>query len=405
MAEEEQFGLPQVESTTGRWLDAATMENAFGEPIERILDPTSWSSDGDLGALYERLDHEIAEAVRLENRVRPDLRRLVVRALRERPGAPPGAGVYQARPEEIERVHRGLLFTGAVEVCDGASQSYDTLPVTIAQIGVGLVSYHGDRGTWMQRLFRRDLRISGDDPVEQALTLLEARSRRGGFDQESTRDALTELSRRGIMTYAERAILTEKSTARWRMGHGQPAPYELLTGSGSMEFLRAALTLLRRLIVEHQRFVFVPSAPAERSLFTIGQALNPLEYAIIDTMEANWIRVVESGHHYTGAYHELAAQFVHDVGPQVVVGAYRASEAAPAQLFYAHVDHAGEAAMIAMADSTLQEHRGFPLLIDLADAVCRANFGTDVFQSAVQSAYAAAGEPHRYLAERQTRAR
>ena len=40
---------------------------------------------------------------------------------------------------------------------------------------------------------------------------------------------------------------------------------------------------------------------------------------------------------------------------------------APPQLFYAHEDHADIAALVALADSVLQEQRGFPLLIDLAD--------------------------------------
>ena len=90
------------------------------------------------------------------------------------------------------------------------------------------------------------------------------------------------------MTFAERLILTHKSNAPWRMGHGQPAPYELLTGSGSMEFLRAALDLLRQLILDQQKFVFVPSAPSDRRLLTIGHALRPLEFAIVDTMENDW---------------------------------------------------------------------------------------------------------------------
>ncbi|MGI8551654.1 MAG: hypothetical protein ACR2PL_12845 [Dehalococcoidia bacterium] len=388
-----------------RMLDAEVIERAFGEPIERILDPASWSTDPDLGGLYRRLDQEIADAVHLEGQVLPRVRELVLPALRKRAGAPPGGGVYQVSTDHLARIHRGLLFTGAVEACDGTSQSHDTLPLTIADLGVGLVGYRGDRGTWMQRLFRRDLRFSGDDPIEEALTLLDARTRRGGFEQDSTRDQLSEFSRRGIMTYAERAILTDRSNALWRMGHGQPAPLELLIHSNSVEFLRASLTILRRLILDLQKFVFVPSAPADRRLLTIGQALHPLEFAIVDTMEESWDRIVESGHHYTGIYHDLAADFVREVGPLVVVGVYRASAAAPAQAFYAHVDHAAEAALIAMADSTLQEHRGFPMLIDLADQICRVNFGTEVFNSAIQSAYAAAGEPTRYLAERRSRYR
>lgn len=385
-----------------RIVDAGELERAFGEPVERMLDVASWSTDADLGSLYRRLDVEIAEAVRLEEQVLPRVRAYVLPLLRSRESAPRGAGVYQVESAQVERVHRGLLFTGAVEACAGSGESYDTLPVTVSQLGVGLVSYRGDQGTWMQRLFRRDLRLSGDDPAEEAYSLLTARSRRDALDQESTRDALTNLSRRGLMTYAERLILTERSQAVWRMGQGQPAPFELLTGSGSMELLRAALDVLRRLILDHQTFVFVPRAPADRRLLTIGQALRPLEFAIVDSMETPWSRIVDSGHHYTGAYHDVVSAFVDEVGPQVIEGVYRASAVAPAQTFYAHIDHATEAALVAIADSTLQEHRGFPMLLDLAAALCRASVGAEAFSAAVQSAYAAAGEPARFLAERHT---
>ena len=56
-----------------------------------------------------------------------------------------------------------------------------------------------------------------------------------------------------------------------------------------------------------------------------------------------------------------------------------------------------------MADSMLQEHRGFPMLIDLADTVCSITFGMDTFVPSVQMAYTEAGQPFRYLGERETR--
>jgi hypothetical protein len=384
-------------------LDLDAIERAFGEPLAKILDPSSWTTDLGLGELYARLHAEVAGAVELEERTLPQIRHLVLPRLRERNGAPPGAGLYQATPEEIERIHRGLLFKGGVEACDGTRRAHETLPMTISELGIVLVSYQGDRGTWSQRLFRRDLRQAEPDLAEQALALLDARNRRGAMEQDARRDLLSELGQRGIMTYAERLVLTHHATAPWRMGHGQPAPYELLTGSGSMEFLDAALNLLRRLIAEHRRFVFVPSDPGNLRLLTIGQALRPLEFAIVETMEDAWDRIVSSGHHLSGAYHDRAAAFVRELGPQVVAGVYRASATAPAHIFYAHVDHAAEAALIALADSALQEHRGFPLLIDLADHLCSANFGGQAFEAAVQSAYSAAGQPLRHLAERQTR--
>jgi hypothetical protein len=89
--------------------------------------------------------------------------------------------------------------------------------------------------------------------------------------------------------------------------------------------------------------------------------------------------------------------------PKILVGVFRTSKEVPPQVFYAHADHVQEAALIAMADSILQAHRGFPMLIDLADHICTSTFGNDVFNSTVQSAYAQAGDPLRYLSERETR--
>jgi hypothetical protein len=68
-----------------------------------------------------------------------------------------------------------------------------------------------------------------------------------------------------------------------------------------------------------------------------------------------------------------------------------------------HEDLCAQAAAIAMADAALQEHRGFPLLLDVAHTVCRTNFGRDAFVGSIQAAYAARGRPMEYLSERETR--
>ncbi len=384
--------------------DADEFRTAFGEALARILDIDTWEPGENLAALYDRLSREIQEAVTQENRIKDAVRREIFPRLKTRPGAPPNAGLVQAKPEEVEMVHRNVLFNGLVEACDGTSAVHDTLPVTIAQIGLCLVSYKGGQGSWVQRLFRRDLRVGGSDPVREALDVLDRRQSRAGYDNDSPRDRLSSLARRGIMAYAERAVLLHKSEAPWRMGHGNPAAYELLTGSGMVELLESSLELLNSLIAEHKKFVFVPSGPAERTLLTIGNSLNPLEYAIVDDM-TGWMQRVAGGH-YRGDWSGVLPrfrQFIYDVGSQVVVGCYRASSLAPPQLFYAHVEHAHEAALIAIADSALQEHRGFPMLIDLADTICSRIFGADTFTASTQLAYVDAGEPFRYLTERQTR--
>lgn len=383
-------------------IGADTFSAAYGEPLDITLNIDSWQTGGDLEGLYERLEMEVLSAVEIENAQHETIQRDFFPRLRTRPGAPRGAGCYRAAASDLRRVHRSLLFNGAVEACDGTSVEHDTLPVTITQIGICLVSYQGDQGSWSQRLYRRDLRARTGNALDDLMALLDNRAKRGSTDADE-RGRLSELARRGIMTYAERAIQARKATKPWRMGHGNPAPYELLTGSGSMELLEKGMDAMRELVLNHRKILFVPSAPSDRRWLTLGQALYPLEFAILETITDRMLAVVNAGH-YSKQYREKAAAFCKEIGPQVVLGIYRASAAAPPYLFFAHIDHACEAALIAMADSVLQEHRGFPMLIDLADMICRTTFGNDIFNNAVQMAYAHAGEPFRFLNERQTRA-
>jgi hypothetical protein len=386
-------------------LSGSEYEAAFGESLSNTLDLETWRPGADLVEMYERLSREIVDAVKQETAIQKQIREEVFPRLSVRPGAPPGAGVYRATPRHLEEVHKKLLFNGGVEACDGTVAPYDTLPVTITQIGVCLVSYSGDQGSWVHRIYRRDLRSSGKNPVEETLDLLEKRRQRGAVDIDNSRDRLSSLAQRGIMAYAERAVLLDRSDAVWRMGHGNPTPYELVTGSGMKELLRAALRLMRRLIMDHQKFIFVPSTVSARELLTIGNALQPLEYAIVDTNQGNLERIA-AGHYRGDGWGTLSAEvqdFVRECGPKVVTGLYRASEFSPCQVFYAHVDHAHEAALIAMADSVLQEHRGFPMLIDLADGLCSTIFNAGSFSASIQLAYAEAREPFRYMSERKTR--
>lgn len=380
-------------------------EMATGEPLSTTLDLNTWHPGVDLGEMYARIEQEVAEAVRKENIYQKEIREKLFPYLRTREGAPPGAGVYKTDVSSLIKIHNQILFNGGVEACDGTVASHDTLPITITQIGVCLVSYRGDQGSWVHRVFRRDLRSETTrSPIDETIEMLERRSNRSAVGVDNPHDQISMLARRGIMAYAERAVLLDKSNAVWRMGHGSPAPYELLTGSGMPELIRSGIILMRRLIEGHKRFIFIPSSPKARELLTIGSALLPLEYAVVETLQKR-VKMVADGHFRGKWASELPSvkKFAEECGPQVVIGLFRASDLAPAQMFYAHKDFFHEAALIAMADSILQEHRGFPMLIDLADQLCSATFGTDVFSASTQLAYAAAGAPYRYMTERSTR--
>jgi len=263
----------------------------FGENLTDTLDLRTWQQGADLAGLNRRLQSEVTDAVAQERDAVAFIRREVFPRLAKQQDAPAQAGVYQATPDLIQRALRNSLFNGCVEACDGTVAEHDTLVLTVTQLGVCLVSYHGEQLTLSQRLFRRDLRIGvGRDPKERVRELLERRLGRSAIGVADPHDTLSELARRGIMGYAERAVLLEQSSAPWRLGHGSVAPYELLTGAGvmsgsSMPLLDATAKMLRALVLEHQQFIFVPSTIADRWLMTVGDALRPLEYAIVETAE------------------------------------------------------------------------------------------------------------------------
>ena len=392
---------------------AADFRQNFGEDLSEILDVSKWKLGGDLAQEYPRIEREVREAIAQEDETQRRIRSEVFPKLMD-PAAAPGCGVFAANMDILRLIHRGLLFNGGVEACDGTVQVHDTLPLTIYQIGVSLVSYAGNQGTWQQRLYRRDLRQRGEDPVEHVFQVLERRAQRSALNHGTPSDHLGQLARKAVMDCAERAVLLRHSEAVWRMGHGNPITYELLTGADILELMLAATGVMRELIEKFRKFVFVASEPREPLLLTIGQALPPLHYAFVGTLAERlegWFQqrrfttestsdLLWDGEPITPS--EWIPRFIERVASQVVVGLYRASVMAPAQIFYAHVDHAHFAAHIVLADSMFQEERGFPLLIDLAHHVCDSVFGGSL-RHMTEAAYAAAGAPWRYFSERTTR--
>jgi hypothetical protein len=394
------------------FIDAREFARISDEPVESILNLSTWSPDPDLGALIDRIEREVGEAVERENAAAANIRRMVFPLIgkNNRQDAPPDCGVYRVDPSDLKRIWSLALFNGGVEACDGTRKQVATLPLTITQLGVCLVSYRGDQQSFAHRIFQRDLRGVSGIGLDDVLTLLDQRARKDSGAGARSRDGqagASGLLMRGLMTYAERAVLTDVATAPWRIGHGQPAPYELLTGAGLfgggvMPLLRAASDVLRRLVLDHRRFVFVPSEIPDGRLLTIANALRPCEYAIVTTARQAMTQITNNGN-YRRESEDVAHALSRELGPEIAVGVYRASEGAPPQIFYSHVEHSHEAALIALADSLLQQHRGFPLLIGLADRLCQSAFGNDIFDGAVQSAFARAKAPYQYLGERTTR--
>jgi len=412
---------PSVELPASRIRHGNTADGfrrCFGETLTEVMNPDTWDDGISVVQAYARIEHEVAEAVAVETAMEGRVRAEVFPRIKDAAGAPPEAGHYtDVTADDIREVHQGLLFNGGAAACDGTVQTHDTLALSIYQIGVCLVSYAGNQGSWSTRLFRRDLRETHDDPVGDMMALLERRTERAGLNQPDRRDGLSELARRAMMSYAETRVLTQEAKARWRIGHGSPAPYQLLAGAGNPDVMIESVKVMRELIGGYKRFAFVSSEAGERELLTLGQALRPLEYLIVQTLDERIDRFLGDLTFSTNVTvdadsddddirlspEKWVARFRDEIASQVLVGVYRASALAPPQVFYCHREQYPIAARLLIADSVLLPGRGFPMLIDLADKACQSVYGGGSLKEMAEAAYARAGSGLRYGSERQNR--
>jgi len=364
-------------------------KKAYGEDFSRTIDLDTWRLGENLAELYPLIESELIKAKKDEEKNHKIFRETIFPRIKELQHVTQ-AGLHVLDSEAvIEKVHNGLLFNGGVTACGSVSSVYDSVPISITQIGICLVNYHGQQGSYSHRLFRRDLRFKGDDPVKEAFDLIE--KRKGDDISGDKSSKLSTLAIRGIKTFAERAILLEKSESSWLLGSGSPTPYELMTGfwASRSEMKNKSIDLMKRMVVDHKRFVYVQDSSRNPQLWTLGNALMPYEYLVIDTLKDDLVRRVALGG-TRGEFRESYEKFAEDVGSKIAIGVYRISRQSPPHIFYCHVDHVQTAAVIAMADSALQMHLGSPMLLDLANNLCQASFGKNEFIATIEQAHAKA---------------
>lgn len=354
-------------------------KKSYGEEFTDALNIDTWQIDRNLARLYAKIERELFDAKHSEMERHQTIRDQLFPVIKERMEVP-HAGLHEASLELIEKMHKGFLFNGAVTACGSFSMTYDSLPISITQMGICLVNYQGEHGSYSHQLFRRDLKFTHSDPVKDAVGLIERR-------RTDDRTKLNNLAMWSIKAYAERAILLEKSEAKWLLGHGLPAPNELMMGfwANQEEVKDKTLSMLQQMISEHKRFVYVQPGTLSPELWAFGNALKPFEYLVIDTMEDKMVQMVNAGHtrlHIRRAYEEFARY----AGSQIVYGVYRVSKLAPPQIFYCHIEHIRTGALIAMADSALQLHAGTPMLLDLAGNLCRNAFGKNDLMTSIDQA-------------------
>lgn len=353
----------------------------YGEDYMDAINIETWKVDRNLAKLYSQIEQELFDAKRSELASHEAIRKDAFPLIRDS-ALVPHAGLHSdTTPELIEKMHKGFLFNGAVTACGSVSVMYDSLPISITQMGICLVNYQGQHGSYSHQLFRRDLKFDRSSTFEEAKELIERR-------RNDDKNKLNGLAMRSIRAYAERAILLDKSDAKWLFGYGFPAPYELMMGfwANRQEVKEKSINLLNRLVTDHKRFVYVQACTQHPELWAFGNALNPFEYLVVGTMEDKMIQMVDSGNTRPEIKKDYD-EFARIAGAQIAVGVYKVSKHAPPQVFYCHIDHIQTAALIAMADSALQLHSGIPMLLDLAENLCKSAFGKNDFMASIDQAY------------------
>jgi hypothetical protein len=382
-----------------------SFDDALRQTVEGALNINTWTSGARMGELEERLHREVDIAMKNESEMAPRVLKTLQKTLEYALDTSKESGIFHVTPEQIFATYRNVLFNGLTEACDGTRVTYDTLPITVIQIGLCMTSYldDGNPTSIGHRMYRHDILRKNGDPDEDVRAFIEQRSRHRS-QEDGGSVGLPDMLVRAIMEYGERALLAEKSTKLWRMGHGVPMPYEMITGSGQRRMITASLEMLPKLLAEHKRFIFVPSDTTDKEIKTIANALRPLQYALL--MNTKYVMNRYLRESYRGRYRELRPrleEFRDEVASKVLIGVYKVSAFSPGNIFYCHEDYAHEAALIAMADSALQEHRGFPNLIDIADRICRGTFDASGIAASVNAVFAEKGQPYQYLLERATR--
>jgi hypothetical protein len=365
------------------------VEAALQDTIRETLNFDVWGEGPGLEELLRNVQTAIRRSIDEETRLRETIRTRILAELRQFPDAPASAGVYTVDDHWIRNARRNILLTGQVTACDGASAGHDGLTTTVASVGVCLIRYDGGMNSWRSTFLRQDYDARTRDPVEQLRAVLDRRGGTGSRDGGQTSQVVHTLLRRGFMAAAERMALLERATTRWRMGHGVPAPLELLTDSGSPELIDRSLPVLESLLLDHRHWVYSPDTLSNRALLTVANALVPGELAIFQSGKPMLEAIVETAN-YAPGYRKRVEAFTTKLGAASVLGGFRATRYAPPQLFIAHADFAIEAGLIAMADAGLNPHHGSPLMLELAAMGARNGLGLASFRGIVEAAYAQA---------------
>src|SRR6476660_9815949 len=141
-----QLNLPQNKEDNALSVD--DFQKAFGENFSDAIDINTWHLGENLADIFSRIDDEMFNSKSDENRNQKTIRETVFPRIKEK-ALVPFAGLHEDANDIrhlIDRVQRGFLFNGAITASGSTHFTYDTVPISITQIGVCLINYEKQHG-------------------------------------------------------------------------------------------------------------------------------------------------------------------------------------------------------------------------------------------------------------------
>lgn len=259
-------------------------------------------------------------------------------------------------PEERIEAARKCLFNGQVVAVDGRREKpQDVVSGVFCEVGVASVGY--------KTLSEPQVRcMSITSHIDESTT-------KEQYYENTAKARLNENDITNAMIYWElEECLTNAGTAAWVLKDG-PAIHPGLVWKDS----ETTFSLLRRVIDARNIVGIVKDFRAQGSvaLWRYGRCLKPRQYLVVyrGVGSRGWIEDI-------GKEGPLTHEFKGGAGRNMVRGVFKASRSF--WVFECHEDVIEEAMPVVMADS-LNNKRGLPQLIDLADQVLRKRFPSGLY--------------------------
>lgn len=394
------FGDDEIATTTE--IDAA-FDNELD--FDSLVDATNWQQPGQYYQAMPKTTRSAVEStVESNDQLRQELREEYLPELLR-----VGTLKYwsKANPRYVEALQQKRLYAGRVAAADGTLAKYETLGLIGAQIAITRVTYQGNTGQlatnimyWGKELPRKTTAVDIADAIRS----------RG----KNLVDKLPNLFLYALMLYKERQMLLDSPSGMFKLMHGPVFPHEMLSGSGKHRTMQKCLQLLGDIISDGMYASIVSKERQHPELLTLGLALDPGEYIVVNT-GAEILEGFFNEAHYTDtkipeygnrSQIDLFKEFQHDYGPKVVQGVLRAHPMSPPYVFYCNADskRLDEAVHTLMADATNTGPRGFPLLVDLADQYSSGAFKASEYTAHMNAEFVRASQGSgMYQSERTTR--